>query len=81
MRATTTISFPNEKILHNAKRIAIKKGFKNFSSYLTKLINIDQIEENIITEDDVLDLEKKFMQDHKQGQTKILNSLSDLIKN
>ena len=58
------------------KKRAIKRGFPSISSYVRFLIEED---EDLISQDELLELSKKASRDYKNGKLKKLKSLRDLI--
>jgi hypothetical protein len=79
MRATLSISVPNQKFADQVKRTAKKRHFNTTSEYIVKLLQ-REVDYDIITEEEILKRDKKFMQDYKNGKAKLLTSLQDWIE-
>lgn len=74
MRAILTTSLP-QKTVKEIKQKAKKMGI-SVSSFILYLISL---EKDLISEDEILKMAKQAKQAHKQGKTKKLNSLADLM--
>ena len=74
MRSVLSISLSEKdkkKVMARAK-----KAGKSVSSYILYTLNL---EENLVSEDDLVRMSKKAKKDYKEGKTKELNSLADLL--
>lgn len=74
MRSILTISLPQkdkEDLLRRAK-----KAGKTVSAYIKSIIDLEQ---NMISEDELLAMSKTAMKEYKSGKTKTLTSLKDLM--
>ncbi len=68
MRSILTISLPEEK-----KQAIIKKAKKAGKSVSAYIISVIELESQLISEDELLAIVKKFKRDYYEGKTKILN--------
>ena len=73
MRSVLSISLSEEKKKEIAKRA--KKAGKTVSEYI--LYTID-LEEDLISEDELVEMMEKAEDEYKKGKTKVLKSLADL---
>ncbi len=74
MREIISVSLSPEKKQQIAERA--KKANKTISAYM---LYAAELEQNLISEEEILKKGKKAKQDHKNGKTKKLKSLSDLM--
>ncbi len=76
MRKILSLSFQPE-ILKKIKENTKKYGFKSISSYFKYLISMD---DDLITEDEILEGAKEAKRDYKNGKLLEANSLDDLLR-
>jgi predicted DNA-binding protein len=74
MRSILTISLPAGKKALLTKRA--KKAGKTVSGYILSII---ELEEQLISEDDLLAMAVRAEKDYRAGKTKILKSLNELM--
>jgi hypothetical protein len=74
MRSILTISLPKAKKDMLVKRA--KKAGKNVSAYILSIIEMEQ---NLISEDELVEICKKGLKDYKEGKTKIFNPTKDYL--
>lgn len=74
MRSILSISIPAEKKKEIEQRA--KKACKSTSGYI---IQIFELEKSFISEDELMRMAHKAEKDYKEGKTKKLASLADLI--
>jgi uncharacterized protein (DUF1778 family) len=74
MRSVLNLSLPKEKKLLIQKRAA--SAGKSVSAYVLQAI---QIEQDLISEEELLQMASAARADHAQGKTKKLKSLADLM--
>ena len=73
MRSILNISLPEAKKKDILKRA--KKSGKSVSAYILTIFDLEQ---ELISEDDLLVMAKKARAEHKAGKTKVLKSLKAL---
>lgn len=76
MRSILNISLPagkKEEILKRAK-----KANKSTSAYI---LHMFELEKTLISEDKLIKMANKAEKDYKEGKTKLLQNLEDLMKN
>lgn len=76
MRKIINISLP-EEIAKKVKSRAKTAGFRSVSGYFKSLVEMDQ---NLISEDELLEMVKEADREYKKGTLKECKSLYDLIK-
>lgn len=76
MRSILNISLPTEKKEEIIKRA--KKANKSTSAYI---LHMFELEKNLISEDELVKIANKAEKDYKEGKTKSLQTLEDLMKN
>ena len=74
MRSVLTISIPEEKKKIITRRA--KKAGKTVSAYV---ISVLELEEKLISEDELVEMSREAMEEHKAGKTKVLKSFKDLM--
>ena len=74
MRSVLSVSLPAEK--KKAIEWRAKKANKTTSAYVMYLF---ELEENLISEDELVAMAKKSEKDYKSGKTKKLEGLADLM--
>ena len=74
MRSIVNISLPPEKKIEIEQRA--KKAKKSVSAYILYAL---QLEQSLISEDELLEMAKNAESDYHNGKTKELKSLADLI--
>ena len=75
MRSVLSISLSEAKKKEIERRA--KKANKTISTYI---LNIIELEESMITENELVKMAKRAEKDYKTGKTKKLHSLAELIK-
>ena len=75
MRSVLSISLPLAKKKEIMRRA--KKAGKTVSSYILMALDL---EDQLISEDELLGMAKRAEADYKAGKTKVLTSLADLMK-
>ena len=75
MRQILSISLPDQTTQLIKKR-AKKRGFDSVSGYIKYLFSLD---EDLISEKELLAAAEQARKDYKEGKLKKLNSLSDLM--
>lgn len=74
MRSILNVSLPPQKKKEIEKR-ARKMGF-SVSAYILHSVNMEQ---KMISEDEILEMAERAEKDYKAGKTKVLRSLADLM--
>lgn len=74
MRSIVNISLPLSKKMEIIKRA--KKAKKSISAYILYTI---QLEQSLISEDELLEMTQNAEKDYQHGKTKELKSLADLM--
>ena len=75
MRVAITLSVPSERKAEIEMRA--KKAQKTVSAYVMQALDLV---DGMISEDEILTLSKRAEKNYKQGKTKVLGSLSELMK-
>lgn len=75
MRSVMSISLPSEQKAEIERRA--KKAGKSISSYIIYAVSLEQ---NLISEDELVAMSKQAEKDYAQGKAKKLASLADLLK-
>ena len=75
MRSVLSISIPPEKKKQLEERA--KKANKSVSAYVLDALEFEQ---NLISEDELVEMSKQADKDYRAGKTKILTSFTDLMK-
>jgi len=75
MRSVLSVSLPEDKKKEIEERA--KKANKSTSAYIIYVVDL---EKQLISEDDLVKMSKKAEKDYKEGKTKKLKSLADLMK-
>ncbi|MFA6991943.1 MAG: hypothetical protein WC269_01520 [Candidatus Gracilibacteria bacterium] len=75
MRSVLSISLPAIKKIEIERRA--KKANKTVSLYI---IDVLELASHMISEDELVSMAKKAESDYKQGKTKKLNNLAELMK-
>ena len=75
MRSVLSLSL-DSKTIQMAKKQTKKYGFKSVSEYLRKVITEN---EELITEDEILQLGEEAQKEYKEGKTIKANSIADLL--
>ncbi|MBI4232456.1 hypothetical protein HY605_04450 [Candidatus Peregrinibacteria bacterium] len=73
MRDILTISIPRDK--KKTIKIRAQKMGKSISAYIAYVVELEQ---HLISEDQIKKMKIKAEKDYKQGKTKVLRSLADL---
>lgn len=76
MRQIISISLPHEEVKFITQQVK-KRGFSSKSDYFRHLVNLEQ---NMITETDLVEIAKEARAEHAGGKTKVLTSLRDLVE-
>jgi|GEM_PF-551897 len=74
MRSILSISLPAEKKAELERRA--KKAGKTVSAYVLHLLDFD---EDVITEDELVEIVKRSEAAYAAGKTKVISSLSELM--
>ena len=74
MRSILSISIPAEKKKEIEQRA--KKACKSTSGYIIQMF---ELEKSLISEDELIKMASKAEKDYKEGKTKKLTNLSDLM--
>lgn len=74
MRKIVTTSF-SEAVAEDIKRRAKAKNI-SVSRYF---LHLYEMEKNMISEDEIVDIRIKTLSEHEKGKTELLHSLSDLL--
>ncbi|MCF7906608.1 hypothetical protein K9L04_01585 [Patescibacteria group bacterium] len=75
MRKVLSISLPSET-LEDIKKKSKKRNFDSISSYIKYLFSLDN---DLISEDELLDTIKSSREEYKKGESISANSLSELL--
>lgn len=75
MRQALSISLPTDAVRFIQTQVK-QRDFSSVSEYIRHLLNLDQ---ELISEDEVLRLHRSALLAHKSGKTKVLKSLADLM--
>ncbi len=75
MRSILSISLPKEKKLEIEARA--RKSNQSTSAYIVRIV---ELEKSLISEAEVIEASKKAENDYKNGKTKKLKSLKNLMK-
>ena len=75
MRQVLSISLPNQTVQFIKKRVKQQK-FDSVSGYIKYLLELDN---DLISEKELLESVKNARQDYKKGKLKTLKSLKDLM--
>jgi len=75
MRQALSISLPTDAVRFIQTQVK-QRNFDSVSEYVRHLLSLDQ---ELISEDEVLRLHRSALRAHKAGKTKVLKSLADLM--
>jgi Arc/MetJ-type ribon-helix-helix transcriptional regulator len=75
MRKVLSLSLP-EKTAKNLKKLSKKRGYTSVSSYVKHLVELD---EELISEKELLQSVLEAREDYKTGKTMVANSMLELL--
>ena len=75
MRQVLSISLP-EQVTKQIKKLSSKRGFASVSSYINYLVELDQ---NLISETELLQSVREARKEYKKGDTVVVNSMEDFV--